>query len=93
VDLATNNHVVRDALNNLTVSNAGEPGDTSVPEETVRKMAEQIELDRMLSFGDDKETQKHALVGCDPVIAAAWEIDGVWLHCVYEGFAGRFGAG
>jgi|GEM_PF-832377 pimeloyl-ACP methyl ester carboxylesterase len=68
---ATNNHVVRDALNNLTVSNAGEPGDTSVPEETVRKMAEQIELDRMLSFGDDKETQKHALVGCDPVIAAA----------------------
>jgi pimeloyl-ACP methyl ester carboxylesterase len=68
---ATNNHVVRDINNVLTVSNQGEPGDTSVPEETTRQTAGSVELSRMVSFGNDKDTMQHALLGCDPLIASA----------------------
>jgi pimeloyl-ACP methyl ester carboxylesterase len=67
----TKNHTVIDAQGNLTVSGACERGDTSVPEETTREMAGDVELQRMESFGNDKDTLQHSLVGCDPVIASA----------------------
>ena len=67
----TKNHVVRDDQGNLIVSDLCERGDTSVPEETIRKSAGDVELERMVSLGNDKDTMQHSLVGCDPVIASA----------------------
>jgi pimeloyl-ACP methyl ester carboxylesterase len=67
----TRNHALRDEQGRLVVGDGCEPGDNLVPQETTVRMSGAVEKERTLSFGDGKNTQVHALVGCDPAVATA----------------------